>query len=164
MRIIENLMILAALSVVLVAMSATGARAQLITYPEFVGSFTLPVQASWGSMTLPPGSYGLYYGMPFKGGLKVVEVVNKADGSARGVALIRGLSQASGSTNELICTREGDMDYVRALDLPVLGKSIQFGLPHNMKLVASQQDHSATKSVAKLHGLTERFLVTSNRG
>jgi hypothetical protein len=115
-------------------------------------------------MTLPPGNYGLYYGEPFKAGLKVVEVVNKADGSARGVALIRGVSQTSASKNELVCTRDGNMDFVRALDLPVLGESLHFGLPHNMKLTASRQDHNATKPVAELHGLTQRFLVTSNRG
>lgn len=164
MRTIRNLMILAGLFVALMALGASGARAQLITYPVFAGSFTLPVQARWGSMTLPPGNYGLYYGEPFKGGLKVVEVVNKADGSARGIALIRGLSQASGSTNELVCTRDGNMDFVRALDLPVLGKSIQFGLPHNMELIASQQDHNATKPAADLHGATQRFLVTPTRG
>ena len=164
MRIIKNLMILAGLSVALFAMSVTGARAQLITYPEFTGSFHLPVQARWGSLTLPPGIYGLYYGEPFKGGLKVVEVVNKADGSPRGIALIRGLSPASGATNELVCTRDGNMDFVRALDLPVLGESIQFGLPHDMKLMARQQGHNATKPVAELHGLTQRFPVTPARG
>ena len=164
MKTIKSWTMLAGLSVAILAMSAAGARAQLITYPEFVGSFTLPVPAKWESMTLPPGNYGLYYGEPFRGGLKVVEVVNKADGSARGVALVWGLSQASGSTNELVCTREGDMDFVRALDLPVLGKAIQFGLPHNMKLIASQQDHNATKPAADLHGLTQRIPVTLNRG
>jgi hypothetical protein len=164
MKNIKSWMIFAGFSVAILAMSGTRARAQLITYPEFAGSFTLPVQARWGALTLPPGNYGLYYGEPFKGGLKVVEVVNKADGSARGVVLIRGLSQTSASTNELVCTREGNMDFVRDLDLPVLGESIQFGLPYNMKLIASQQDHNATKPVAELHGLIQRLPVISNRG
>lgn len=162
MKTVRNFMILAGLSVALVAMGATGARAQLIPLPEFTGSFTLPVQARWGSMTLPAGNYALYYGAPFKGGNHAVEVV-KADGSVMGMVFVRGRKQTSASKSALVCNREGNVDVVRALELPGLGESIQFSLPRNLQLMANRQSHNATDQSAELHGLVQRVPVTLNR-
>jgi hypothetical protein len=164
MKTIKSLMILSGLVMALVAMSATGVKAQLISFPEFTGSFSLPVQARWGAMTLPAGDYSLYYGAPFKGGLYVVEVVNKEDGSARGVAFVQGRSQTSASKNELVCTREGNIDIVRALDLPALDESINFALPPNLELMANHQKHNASTPVAAVHGLIQLVPVSLNRG
>jgi hypothetical protein len=147
----------------LVAMGGSGAKAQLIPIPEFTGSFTLPARAQWGAMTLPPGRYSLYYGAPFKGGIYAVEVVNEADGSARGMVFVRDRSDTSSLKTELVCTREGNVDIVRALDLPVLGESIHFSLPHNMELMAKHQNHNAKTQTAALHELIQFMPVTLNR-
>jgi hypothetical protein len=163
MKTLRSLMVLAGLSVAILAMSAVGAKAQLISLPDFTGSFTLPVQARWGGMTLPAGDYSLYYGQPFKGGIHAVEVVNKADGWVLGMAFVRGLSQTSASKNELVCTREGNTDIIRALDVPALGESIHFDLPHNMKLMTNGQNHPVIPRMAEARGLTQRIPVSLNR-
>lgn len=163
MKTIRNFMILAGLSVAIVAIGAIGAKAEWIPLPEFTGSFTLPVQARWGSVTLPAGDYSFYYGASFKGGPYAVEVVSKADGSVRGMFLVRARKETSASKNALVCTREGNVDIVRALDLPALGESINFSLPPNTELMANRQGHNATNQTAELEGLTQRIPVTPNR-
>lgn len=163
MKTINRMIIWAALSLALVAVGTTGTTAQLIPLPEFTGSFTLPVRAQWGAMALPAGHYNLYYGAPFKGGSYAVEVVNSADGSARGMILVRDRTSASSSRTELVCTREGNVDIVRALNVPALGESIHFSLPRNMELMANQQNHKANTKVAALRGLPRFVPVTLNR-
>ena len=163
MKNIKRMIIWAGLSLAIVAMGTIGAKAQLIPLPEFTGSFTLPVRTQWGAMALPAGQYSLYYGAPFKGGSYAVEVVNSADGSARGMILVRDRTAASASKTELVCTREGNVDIVRALNVPALGESIHFALPQDMKLIANQRNHKASTKVATLRGLTRFVPVTLNQ-
>lgn len=163
MKKMKSLMIWAGLSVSVFAMGATGANAQLIPFPEFTGSFTLPVQSQWGSMTLPAGKYSLYYGQPFKGGIYEVEVVSKADGSPRGMVFVRGRTATSASKNELVCAREGNVDVVQALNVPAFGESIHFSLPQKTELMATDQNQNAKTNVAELHRLIEFVPVKINR-
>ena len=162
MKTTKKLIIWAGLSLALVAMGATATKAQLIPLPEFTGSFTLPVRAQWGEASLPAGHYSLYYGAPFEGGSHAVEVLNSADGSAR-MILVRDRSDTSVAKTELICIREGNVDIVRALNVPALGESINFSLPPNMKLMANNQKHRANRKVAELRGLTQYVQVTISR-
>lgn len=153
MKTIRAFMTLAGLCVALVALGATGANAAMISFPRFTGSFTLPTQAQWGAMALPAGHYSLYYGQAFNGGTNAVEVVNQADGSVVGTILVEARNDTSAHSNALVCTREGNVDIVRALDLPALGESLNFALPNGARLVASLQNHkpnTALKEEARL--------------
>ena len=89
-------------------------------------------------------------------------VLNNADGHAR-MILARDRTGTSSAKTELVCTREGNVDIVRALNVPALGESIHFSLPQNMKLMASNRKHSANTSVAALHGLTQSVPVILSR-
>lgn len=91
-----------------------------------------------------------------------MEVLNSADGTSR-LILAWDRSDPSAAKTELVCTREGNVDIVRALNVPALGESINFSLPHNMKLMANNQKHNANTSVAALHGLTQFVPVTLSR-
>ncbi len=91
-----------------------------------------------------------------------MEVLNSADGSSR-MILVRDRSDTSVAKTELICVREGNVDIVRALNVPALGESINFSLPPNMKLMANNQKHSANRKVAELRGLTQYVPVTLSR-
>ncbi len=162
MKTTKKLIIWAALSLALVAMGTTATKAQLIPLPLFTGSFTLPVRAQWGETSLPAGHYTLYYGAPFGGGSHAVEVLNSADGNSR-MILAWDRTGTSSAKTELVCTREGNVDIVRALNVPALGESINFSLPHNMKLMANSQKHNANTGVAALHGLTRFVPVTLSR-
>lgn len=160
---IKDLMIWAGLSLALVAMGASSAKAQLIPFPEFTGSFTLPVRTQWEGMTLPAGRYSLYYGAPFRGGSYAVEVVNRADGSVRGMVPIEARTNTSASKNELVLTREGNVDIVQALDLPAIGKAIHFSLPGRVKLMANVKSPKVQTQVAALHKLIQFVPVTLNQ-
>ena len=164
MKTIRTFMTLAGLCVVLVALGATEASAAVISFPRFTGSFTLPTQAQWGAMTLPAGNYSLYYGQAFNGGTNAVEVVNQADGSVRGMVLVEARNDTSAQRNALVCTREGNLDIVRALDLPALGESLNFALPPGTRVVASLQNHKSNtplKEEARLYA--ERVPVAVNQ-
>jgi hypothetical protein len=146
----------------IVAMGTTATKAQLIPLPEFTGSFTLPVRAQWDGTSLPAGHYSLYYGAPFGGGSQAVEVLNSAEGTVR-MVLVRGITDPTAAKTELVCIREGNVDIVRALNVPALGESIHFSLPHNMNLMAYNQKHNSNTRVAALHGLTQFVPVTFSR-
>jgi hypothetical protein len=164
MKTIRTFMTLAGLCVALVALGATSASAAVISFARFTGSFTLPTQAQWGPMTLPAGNYSLYYGRAFNGGTNAVEVVNRADGSVRGTILVEARNDTSAHGNALVCTREGNVDIVRALDLPALGESLNFALPHGAQVVARLQNHkpnTALKEEASLS--TERVPAAKNQ-
>jgi len=164
MKTIRTFMTLAGLCMVLVALGAISASAAVISFPRFTGSFTLPTQAQWGAMTLPAGNYSLHYGQAFNGGTNAVEVVNQADGSVLGTILVEARNDTSAHGNSLVCTREGNVDIVRALDLPALGESLNFALPHGAQVVASLQNHkpnTALKEEASLY--TGRVPVTVNQ-
>lgn len=159
MKAIRNLLILAGLFVGLVALGAPGARAEVIPLPFFTGSFTLPVQTQWGSMTLPAGHYRLYYGQAFRGGIYAVDLLNTTSGVHPGLVLVQARTTTSALKNELICTREGNVDVVRSLELPALRQSIHFALPHGMQLMASRQNHNANVLLADAQTNIERIPV-----
>ena len=159
MKAIRNLTILVGLSVALIALAATGARAQNLALTSFNGTFTLPVDAQWAEMALPAGEYSLSYGQPFKGGINVVTVAGKAEGSPRGMILVKARSQTSASKNALVCAREGHNLIVRALELPAIGESIEFALPHGADLVAEQRNDSTNTQLAQAPMLIQRIPV-----
>ncbi|HXH49076.1 MAG TPA: hypothetical protein VNM47_06995 [Terriglobia bacterium] len=145
MKTIRNLMILSGLCLVLFALAAAGARAQTFASTSFTGTFTLPVETHWGAMTLPAGDYTLRYGIAFSS-TYLVTVDGEEEGSPRGMILPRARDDASGVENVLNCIREGDILYVRAVELPAIGESIHFKIPHGVevksKLLQRQAKHA----------------------
>ena len=162
MKTIRSLMILAGLSLVLFALSATGAKAQIMPSANFRGTFTLPVAAQWGEMSLPAGEYTLSYGQPFRGGTYAVAVTSKADGKGRGYVLVNGNSGVSSKKDALVCIREGDALVVRTLEMPTIGKSAHFTLPHGTQLTARNGKHNGYTQLAQAPMLIERIPVALN--
>jgi hypothetical protein len=162
MKTIRSLMTLAGLSLVLFALSATGAKAQNITAASFSGTFTLPVAAQWGKMTLPAGEYTLSYGQAFNGGTYIVAVAGKADGNIRGMVIVKANSDASTRKDALVCIRQGDALVVRALEMPQLHTAAQFALPHGEKLVAHNRNHKGYTQLAEAPMLIQRISVAAN--
>ena len=160
MKTIRNLMTLAGLILAVFALSATGAKAQTLTNNSFAGTFTISNEAQWGKMTLPAGTYNLYYGPLHDGGASLVEVVGKAKGSPHGLILVAGNSDASAANSALVCIREGDTLIVRALEMPSIGTSAQFSMPHGARLVARNAKHNGYTQLAEAPMLIERIPVT----
>ena len=146
MKTIRSLMILGALSVALLALWVTGAKAQVITLLSFSGTFTLPVETHWGAMTLPAGDYRLKYGYSQTSSTLMVEIAGEAKGSPHKMILAGRRDDVSADKNVLNCVREGNILYVRALEMPAVGESTHFKIPHGVevrsKLIA--QTHSAS--------------------
>ena len=143
MKTFRNITVLVGLSAVLFALVATGARAQTLALTSFSGTFTLPLDAQWGAMTLPAGDYSLSYGQPFKGGIHAVTVAGEAVGSPHGMILMKARSQTSASKNKLLCVREGNKLYVRTLELASIGESVHFKIPQVVEV--------RSKVIAKNH-------------
>lgn len=80
MKAIRNLMTLAGFSLVLFALGAPGARGQIANPAQFAGTFTLPIDAQWGAVTLPAGNYTLRYGTQGKGNHRLVIVRGEVPG------------------------------------------------------------------------------------
>ena len=152
-------MTLAGLIMAVFALSATGAKAQTISAASFKGTFTLPVAAQWGKMTLPAGTYNLYYGR-LDEGPDVVEVVGKAKGSPRGLIVVAGNGDASAAKSALVCIREGDALIVRRLEMPALGTAADFSMPHGTQLEATNRNHNGYTQLAEAPMLIERIPVT----
>lgn len=136
MKTLRNLMISFAALLMLLALAATGAKAQSLNTTEFAGKFTLPFMAQWGQMTLPPGEYNLYYGRFSASGLRMVEVANENMNILRGVILPRGQNDVKGEGNFLVCVFEGNRAYVRSLQMAELGHSVGFARPHGVSVAA----------------------------
>jgi hypothetical protein len=159
MKTIRNITILVGLSAALFILVATGARAQELSTTSFAGTFTLPFDTQWGAMTLPAGDYNLSYGMPFKGGNYAVVVAGKAEASPRGMILTGPRNDVSAAKNALVCIREGDVLFVRALELPAIGESISFALPHGAQVTAHQRNGSTNFQLAEAPVLIQRLPV-----
>jgi hypothetical protein len=86
MKKIRNLMTFGGLFVAVLALGTTGARAQRLYSTQFAGTFTIPFEVQWGTMTLPAGEYTLSYGIQ-RSGANLVEIAGKAKGSPHGVIL-----------------------------------------------------------------------------
>lgn len=161
MKSIRNIMTLAGLSLVLFALSTTGAKAQDIALPSFGGNFTLPVAAQWGGMTLPAGEYTLRYGQAFSGGTYAVAVTSKADRTTR-MALVKANTDPSTKKDALVCVRDGDALVVRALEMPAIGTAALFALPHGEKLMAHNRNHKGYSQLAEAPMLIEQIPVALN--
>ena len=133
MKTIRSLMILGAFSVALLALMETGAKAQ-VALPSFSGTFTLPAETHWGAMTLPAGDYTLKYGYSLTSSILMVEIAGEAKGSPHKVILAGTRSDVSADKDALNCVREGDILYVRALEMPAIGESTHFRIPHGVEV------------------------------
>jgi hypothetical protein len=133
MKLIRDITIMVGLSVALFAMGVTGARGEIPYSTHLAGTFTLPFEAQWGKLTMPAGEYTLQYGTQESGhGLVVVR--SAAKGSPYGMILARPTGQTSATKNALICVREGNTLYVRALEMPLIGESVRFRIPHGVEV------------------------------
>ena len=103
MKTIRSLIILAGLSLAVLALGATGAEAQGRSGADFAGTFTLPFEAQWGSTILPVGEYSLYYRQPLTGGPLMVEVIGKEKGSPHVFILPRAKDSASTTKSAIVC-------------------------------------------------------------
>ena len=163
MKTIRSLITMVGLSMVVLVLGATGLWAQQapsLSATSFAGNFTLPINARWGSMTLPAGKYTLRYGQPFAGGLFAVEVLGKEKGSPHGVILVTGSDHSSAAKSALVCMREGEMLIIRALEMPAVGKTVNFALSPGGKLVANNAKHSGYAQLAEAPLLIQRIPVT----
>lgn len=66
-----------------------------------------------------------------------MEVVHKAGGRLRGMVFIHERKETSASKSELVCTRQGNVDMVRTLDLPAHIESIYLPPPGNTELMTN---------------------------
>lgn len=161
MKTIRGLMTLAALSVMVLALGATGAKGQANYSTHFAGTFTLPFEAQWGKMTLPAGDYTLQYGLNDIGhGLVVVR--GAAKGSPYGSIIAGPLGETSAKQNAIVCVRDGNTLIVRALDMPSIGQSVDFTLPPGAKLVAHNGKRGGYAQLAEAPMLIQRIPITLN--
>ena len=161
MKTIRSLMTLAGLSLVLFALGATGARGQIAYPARFAGTFTLPFEAQWGTMTLPAGDYTLQYGT-LDNGHRLVLVQGTAKGSPHGMIQAGPVGETSASKNAIVCVREGNALIVRALEMPAIGESARFNQPGGVKLVAHNGKHNGYTQFADAAMLIQRIPVTFN--
>jgi hypothetical protein len=161
MKTIRSFATLFGLSLMLAAFGAAGARAQGFTMTGVGGTFNLPREAQWGSMTLPAGTYTLHYGYAASG-RPVVEVRGTAKGSPQGIIVARAHNNATGTKNAIICVREGDTLLVQGLELAAAGESASFWLPRGARLTALRHNSNGNVQVAEAPMLIQRVPVTLN--
>src|SRR5574338_341414 len=106
MKTIRRLTTMIGLTLVLIALGAISARGQFLDSTQFVGTFTLPISAHWGTTTLPAGDYTLRYGtLHATGGF--VEVRGTEKGSRHVVISVEGAGHSSATKTALVCLRDG---------------------------------------------------------
>jgi hypothetical protein len=163
MKTIRNMAIMVGVGLALFVPGATSAKAQALTTTTFKGTFTLPFEVQWANMILPAGEYTLGYGHLNSASGYLVEVAGKKPGSPHGVILPRGRSQPSASGNVLVCIREGNKGYVRALELSAIGEAVGFALPHGVdvesKLIAKHQTLGTNTRIAEVRITVERMPI-----
>ena len=160
MKIIRNLVTLAGLSLVVLALGATSARAQSLRSTNFTGTFTLPFEVQWGHTILPAGDYSLYYGRLFAGGPALVEVKGKKDRSPHVYVLPQGVNDVSTTKSALVCIREGGAGIVRVLEMPEINEAVTFKMPSGAQLMANQHNGNKNVEVAGGPMLIQRIPVT----
>lgn len=149
MKTMRNLTTLAGIFVVFLTLTAAGARGQVIDVTHFTGTFTLPYAAQWGTTVLPAGEYTLKYGF-LDGGVTMVEVIGKEKGNLHKMIPTGPADRTSAKKNSLLCIRAGDALIVRALEMPVIGESVRFAMPHGTQLMA--QERSGSKNIQLAEG------------
>lgn len=113
---------LLSLGLIAVALSAGIASAQNV----YEGSFTLPFQAQWGQMVLPPGEYS------FTLDKAVVDGLVKIRNQERYVGMIfaSGISnQKTTAKSQLIAVGGEGLYQIRALRLSALGVQFEYKIP-----------------------------------
>lgn len=161
MKTIRSLTILAGLSLVLLALGVTGAKAQdgqSLSITNLNGTFTLPLDAQWKNMSLPAGTYTLQYGT--LNGFHIVEVQGTAKGSPHGLILVQQPESTSAKNNAIVCVREGGTLVVRALEMPSIGQSANFAMPRGTQLTA--HNHTGYTQLAEAPMLIQRIPVALN--
>jgi hypothetical protein len=163
MKTLRNMTIVVGLALVLLGLGATSASAQTLTTTSFGGTFTLPFEAQWGSMTLPAGDYSLFYGHMNGRGAYLVEVAGKGEGGPHGMVIARGRNQAETSENVIVCVREGNKGYIRGLQIGVIGESATFKIPHGVevrtRIVVENQKHKGNTQIAQASTVVERVPI-----
>ena len=162
MKTIRNMAIVMGFSLALFALAATGANAQVLSKANFSGTFTLPVQAQWGTVTLPAGDYTLHYGHLAMGGPYAVEIVGEGKRGPHSVILSAGKNSVSATKNAITCVRQGGALIVRALEMPEVGESVSFALPRGAQLVSHKQIHNGYTQLAEAPMLIQRVPVKAN--
>ena len=163
MKTIRNLMTVAGLSALFLALGAAGARAQSIANPNLAGRFNLPFEAQWGNTTLPVGEYSLYYGRLLNGGIQMVEIVGKDKGSPHVFIFPMGTDTPSTTENALVLVRQGSAGIVSSLDLPAIGTSVDFALPRNANFLARNGQHIKYAQLAEGPMLVQRIPITLSK-
>lgn len=162
MKKFQSFVIWAGLSLALFALAVTAARAQVLDSPRFTGTVTLPFDVQWETLTLPAGEYTLKYGS-ISSGTALVVVTGKAEGSPRGLIVIRRHNQTSVTKNALVCIREGNSGYVRELHMGDIGETAGFRLPHGVevqsKMIAKHQNKGGRAQLAQVPIRVERASV-----
>lgn len=161
MKTIRSLMSIAGLSLAILVLGASGAKAQAVGTTHFAGTLTLPLETHWGPMALPAGHYTVQFGTQTNGA-RLVEIRGTAKNSPQGVILAGPLGDASGKANVVVCLREGNTLIVRSLEMPAIGKSIKFSLQHGTELMAKNGKHNGYIQLAEAPMLVQRIPVTLN--
>jgi hypothetical protein len=105
--------------VVFLALLATALSAGLLSAEDYKGTFTLPIEARWGSATLPPGDYSFTVNTAFANHLAKV---TDQDGNWVAMIMASGTSERQFSgRNALFLVRRGRVGTVRALHLATRG-------------------------------------------
>lgn len=151
---VRSLVISVVALLMLFALAATAGEARSLYSTHFVGKFTLPFTAQWGGMTLPPGNYNLYYGTMGVGGTYIVEVANEDLGVTQGWVFPRGTNGVKGEGSFLVCVREGDIGYVRSLQMAEIGESIEFSKPHGVSvetwIMSGKKTHKTNTALSEM--------------
>lgn len=91
------------------------------------GRFTLPVEARWGQIVLPPGEYSFTLD---HGTVSGIVSVREETGRAVGYVRSEGISDLQTfDRSELVLVRSGENYTIRALRLADLGITIEYSVP-----------------------------------
>lgn len=159
MKTVRSLTTMLGLTLVFIALGAISARGQFLDSTQFVGTFTLPISARWGTTTLPAGDYTLRYGtLHATGGF--VEVRGTEKGSQHVVIRVEGVGQSSATKTALVCIRDGAALFIRSLEMPGIGETVTFALPHGARLAAHQHNGGTNAQLVEAPVLIQRVPVT----
>lgn len=166
MKKIRSLATLMGLWLVLLALGATGAKAQQapsLSITHFAGTFTLPFEVQWGAMTLLAGDYNVYYGDVNGAGSYYVEVLGKAKGSSHGLIAAQTINPSAAAKSTLTCYREGTATIVQSLQMPAIGEAVTFAKPHGERLMGQQRNNNSNTQVAEAQVRIQRIPVSLSK-
>jgi len=159
MKTVRRLTTMLGLTLVLIALGAISARGQFLDSTQFVGTFTLPISAQWGTTTLPAGNYTLRYGTIHAAG-GFVEVRGTEKGSRHVVIRVEGVGQSSATKTALVCIRDGAALFIRSLEMPGIGETATFALPQGARLAAHLRNGGTNTQLVEAPILIQRVPVT----